>query len=188
MARLTGHFITSVYKLIFEHDPLCMSQESMEALLSIENWYPSRSGTFIGIFGGEKPLHVLPRFATDKLMMQEIIYHISIGLPVRLHKSNKAPWSTLPLWIGLYKIKCLNDAYVEAEEIKKYEFGNKDYNSYDPYEIFKNHCARVYYPWIHGACHWEEEDPWRYCYNHSNLNEPVSISIEWNTTLQATTP
>lgn len=38
---------------------------------------------------------------------------------------------------------------------------------------------RVYHPWIHEACHWPKEDPWRYFYNSSRLNEPVRVVVEW---------
>jgi len=31
-------------------------------------------------------------------------------------------------------------------------------------------------PW---ACHWAKEDPWRYCYNSSRLNEPFGLAVEW---------
>ena len=44
MATLADHFITSVYKLIFEQDPPYMSQEVMEALLNITDWYASPGG------------------------------------------------------------------------------------------------------------------------------------------------
>jgi len=45
----------------------------------------------------------------------------------------------------------------------------------------------VYYPWIHEACHWVEEDPRRHYYNASRLNEPVSIEIAWKATVQVAT-
>jgi len=171
MARLSYHFIISVYKLIFEQDPPCMSQEAMEALLNISYWYASPSGNFIGMFGGEKPPHVLPRFSTDNLVMQEVSYHIYIVLSTRLHKTKKAPWSDLPLRNGLCEIKSLKDEDVEAKDLKKFEFGTEDYNPYNPHYICKNHCAKVYCPWIHGTFHWEKEDHWRYYYNSSKLNE-----------------
>lgn len=41
----------------------------------------------------------------------------------------------------------------------------------------KNYYVRVQHPWIHGACHWPNEDPWRYCDHFSRLNE--SASIKW---------
>ena len=57
--------------------------------------------------------------------------------------------------------------------------GTKNYNLYDPHEICNNHYVRVYYPWIHGACHWAKEDPWRYCCNSSRLKELVGFTVEW---------
>jgi len=39
--------------------------------------------------------------------------------------------------------------------------------------------VRVKHPWIHRACHWPKEDPWRYYYHFSKLNELVSIAIGW---------
>lgn len=69
MATLSNHFVIPVYMLIFEKDPPGMSQEEMEALIDIVDCYASTGGTFIKLFGREKPLHVLPRFSTDNLMM-----------------------------------------------------------------------------------------------------------------------
>lgn len=43
----------------------------------------------------------------------------------------------------------------------------------------KDHCTRVLFNWMHGACHWEEEDPWRYCYSFSRPNEPFGLVVEW---------
>lgn len=69
MVRLIEHFIIFLYKLIFEWDPPCMSQEAMEVILKISYWYPSLGGTFIKVFGKEKPPHVLQRYAIDNLVM-----------------------------------------------------------------------------------------------------------------------
>ena len=81
-----------------------MSKATMEALINITYWYASPLGTFIQMYNVEKALYVLTKFSMDKLVMQEVAYHISIGLSARLHKKNKAPWPTLPLYIGLYEI------------------------------------------------------------------------------------
>jgi len=47
----------------------------------------------------------------------------------------------------------LKDVDAEVEDLKKIEIGTKSFNPYDPHYICKNHCVKVYYPWIHGACH-----------------------------------
>lgn len=44
----------------------------MEAVVEIADWYDSPGGTFIRVFGKEKLSHVLPRYATNKLFMQEV--------------------------------------------------------------------------------------------------------------------
>lgn len=96
-----------------------MSQEAKEAILDITDWYSSLRGTFIRIFGGEKTLHILPRYATENLVTQEVSYHISIGISVALHWRKMAPWPTLPLWIVLYDIKNSKDVDVVAKETIK---------------------------------------------------------------------
>lgn len=72
--------------------------------------------------------------------------------------------------------------------MKKFKFDTKVFNSYDLDGLCKEHCMRVYYPWIHGACHWLEEDPWRYFCNSSRLNEAVSMVLEWLATLKVAAP
>lgn len=101
---LFDHFVTPMYKMIFEQDPPCMSKEEMEPPIWIVDWYASPSDTFIRMFSTKKPMHVLPNFALDTLFMQEVTYLILEGLKARLHQKNKAPWPALPLWIGLYEI------------------------------------------------------------------------------------
>lgn len=72
--------------------------------------------------------------------------------------------------------------------MKNFGFGTKIFNLYDPHYICKNHFAKVYYPWIHGTFHWPEEGPWKYCYNFSRLNEPVSMFVAWKVALQEVDP
>jgi len=147
----------------------------MEALVNIVDWYASPFGTLIQMYNVEKASHVLPKFSMDKLVMQEVAYHISTGLSVRLHIEKNAPWPTLPLRIELYEIQNLKHAKAETEKFKRFTFDTRSFNPYDPHCLVKDHCARVYHPWINKACHWLEEDPWRYCYNFSRLNELVKI-------------
>ena len=74
-----------------------MSQETIEALMNIADWYASPNGTFIRAYNTDKAPHVFLRFSTDKLVMQEVAYHISTGLSTGFHRKKKAPWPTLPL-------------------------------------------------------------------------------------------
>jgi hypothetical protein len=67
ITQLSDHFVTPVYKMIFEQDPPCMSKEAMEALIDIADWYASPSDTFIRMYSAEKPPHVLPKFSLEIL-------------------------------------------------------------------------------------------------------------------------
>lgn len=99
-------------------DPPYISKVAMEALIDIAYWYASPFGTFIRMYNLEKPLHVLLKFSLDKLVMQEVSYHILEGLSARLHWKKKAPWLDLPLRIQLYEIRIFKHADVEVEEMK----------------------------------------------------------------------
>jgi len=115
----------------------------MEALIDIVDRYASPSNTFIWMYIAEKPLHVLSKFSMDKLVMQEVSYHISIGLSTRLHRKKKASWPTLMLRIRLYEMRNFKHVDVEAEEVKKYPFDARSYNPYDTHCFVKDHCVRV---------------------------------------------
>ena len=72
-----------------------MSCEAMEVTVNIADWYASPSGTIIRLFGKAKPPHVLPRYATDKLITREVSYHLATWLPVGLQRKKKEPWPSL---------------------------------------------------------------------------------------------
>lgn len=186
--RLSGHFITLLCKMIFEQDLPCMSQEVMHAFLNILYWYATPNGTFIRMFGIEKPLYELRRFSIDKLVMQEVAYNISTQCSTTLYSWKKAPWPTLVLQIGLYKICTMKYVDVQTGNLKKFRFETKSFNSYDPHCICKNKCVKMYFAWFHGVCHWPKEDPWQYLYNSYRLNEPNNMPIERKMELHAAAP
>ena len=153
ITQLSDHFVTPVYKMIFEQDPPYMLKEAMEALINIVDWYALSFGTFIWMYNAENPPHVFLKFSMDELVMQEVSYHISARLSCRLHRKKKAPWPALSLRIGLYEIQNLKHADVEIEEIKKYPFDVQRFNLYDLHCILKDNYVRVQFQWIHGTCH-----------------------------------
>lgn len=71
MEKLTEHFLIPLYNMIFEEDLPCMSREKMEAVSELAGWFASPNGTYLRVFGGQKSPHLLPRYATDKLVMKK---------------------------------------------------------------------------------------------------------------------
>jgi len=90
--------------------------------------------------------------------------------------------------IGLYAIRSLKEVDVKVVDFKKFKFNTRSFNLYDPHGLCRDHYVRVYYPWLHWACHWPEEDPWRYFYKSSRPDELVRIAVEWLAMLKATIP
>jgi len=83
--------------------------------------------------------------------MQEVSYHLSIGLPAILKRNNKAPWPTLPLQIGAYEINNMKAIESEGNELGKFEFSLMEYHPYDPKSVCKKHCANIHFNWPRGA-------------------------------------
>ena len=100
-------------------------------------------------------------------------------MSARLHRKNKVPSSVLPLRIRLYEIQNLKHADAKMEEFKRFTFDTRSFNPYDAHCFLKDDCVRMQFIWIHGACHWLEEDPWRYYHSFSRLNVSVNITMEW---------
>lgn len=144
----------------------------MEEVSEIPNWFSSPNITFLGVFSIQKLLYLFPRYATDKIVMQEVSYHLSTRLSAALHRKKKAPWPTFLMQIGLYDIKNIKVMYTKGKAIDIFSFGTLDFNMYDPHGIFKDKCVIIHFQWLSGTFQWSEEDPWKNCYNASKSNEP----------------
>lgn len=142
-----------------------MSLVEMEEISKITDWFASLDGTFLRLFDVEKPPYVLPRYATNKRVMKEVSYHLTIGLLAAFQRKNKSPCPTLLMQIGLYKITNLKVADAKGKEIDKFAFSSRDFNSYNTRGIFKNHCARILFQWLNGKFHCKEEGSWKNSYN-----------------------
>ena len=116
-----------------------MSWRAMETLVKVAHWFPFAECTFIRVFGSFKTPHALPRFVTDKMLLQEVCYQMTFGFSKVLTKGKKKPWPTLPLTIGAYLIKDFREVEAEAEKIKGFFLSPLDYQTYDPERIVPAH-------------------------------------------------
>lgn len=91
METMTDHFLIPLYEMIFEEEPPCMSCEAMETMAELVDWFASLDHIYLIVFGRQKSRHMLLRYAANKVVMQEVAYHLSIGLSRVLHRKKKAP-------------------------------------------------------------------------------------------------
>ena len=89
----------------------------------------------------------MPRFVTEKILMQEVCFQMSSGFSSVLSKGKKKPWPALPLTIGAYTVKNFREVGAEAEEIKSYHLRTLEYRTYDPERIVPEHCKKAKFKW-----------------------------------------
>ena len=70
-------FIPALYKKLFGQDAPCMSWRAMETLVKVAHWFPFAEYTFIRVFGSFRAPHAMPRFVTDRMLMQEVCFQMS---------------------------------------------------------------------------------------------------------------
>lgn len=108
--------------MVLEEKSRCMSREEMNSLMEVLDLFYPPHGTYLRVFGCKKPSHLLLRHATKKLVMQEVSYHLVIGLYVVLQRRKKESWPTFPLQVGFYEIENLKVVDVEAQELESIKF------------------------------------------------------------------
>lgn len=153
-----------------------MSPETMEAVSEHADWFASSNGTYLRVFNSHKSSHMLPRWVTNKLVMQEVAYHISIDLSGVLRRNKKAPWPTLLLQIGLYEIRNLKVVETKGKEIDKFSFGHMEYHPYDPRSVWKKHCEKIHFTWPSETYSRPEEEMIKNYYNAYKPHAPVKFS------------
>jgi hypothetical protein len=100
--------------------------------------------TYIIIYGAMKPLHLIPQFILDKLVLQEVSYKAIIhGFGGMLYRSKKAIWPPLPLYIGKYFFQNTKQAQTKVDVLLYYKFGEARFRRHDPKNIVKDHFNRM---------------------------------------------
>ena len=82
-----------------------MIDKARESIVYVTNVFASPQETFIKVFGAYKIPHLMPLFVKNKVVMQEVGYHICTGLFGSLQKSKKSPWHIFPMKIISYNLK-----------------------------------------------------------------------------------
>lgn len=175
MDKLIDHFFIQLYKMTFEEDTPCMSQEAMEEVVELADWFSSLDGIYLRVFGSKKSSHFLSRYATEKLVMQEVAYHLSTSLSRVLQRKKKEPQHTLPLQIGSYEIMNLKAIETEVKELGKFKFNLMEYHLYDPRNVCKQHCAKIRFNWPNKKFSRQEEEMFKNYYNASNPHALVNF-------------
>jgi hypothetical protein len=111
---------------------------------SINDWYVTRKGTF----GATKPLHLVPTFILDKLVVQDVSYQTYInGVGVVLAQAKKAPFPPFPICIGSYNMENAREDKENKEELDIFHFGIERFKRPDTCGVIECHCSTCKYIW-----------------------------------------
>ena len=61
-----------LYELIFLKESNFMSENSMEVINQYEDYYLSKEGTCLRMYGCSRPPSLLPKYATDYVVQKEV--------------------------------------------------------------------------------------------------------------------
>jgi hypothetical protein len=112
-----------MYEFIFCKTSPCMTDKYIMVIKRIGDWYLTEHGTYIIVYSSTKPLHLLPQFILDKLVLQEVTYHTIIyGVGGVLYREKKTLWPPLPLYIGLYSFSNTKKAQDEVDMLLSCHF------------------------------------------------------------------
>jgi hypothetical protein len=103
-----------------------MSEKAIEAISEVGDWYVIDKGTYIRVFRAIKAPHVLPKFISDKLALQEVAYQTFVhGVGASLARDKKSLWPPLPFHVGSYGFKDVKEAVAKAEILVTFHFGEE---------------------------------------------------------------
>ena len=66
----------SLYTIIHMEPKKCMLDKDMESLSTLVDCYGTQNGTYLHIYDGTKPPHILTHFITKKVVLHEIAYQV----------------------------------------------------------------------------------------------------------------
>ena len=107
----------------------------------------------------------MPRYVTDKILIQEVCFQMTSSFSKVLSKGKKKSWPTLPLTVSTYTVKDFREVEAEAEEMRSYRLGPLDHWTYDPERIVPDHYKRAKFKWNYQHTECPGKDERRNWYN-----------------------
>jgi len=124
--KIYENFIAPMYKLIFYEPTQCMTKKTMHAISEVGDWYVTKRGIYIQIFGAIKAPHLLPKFIHDNLSLEEVAYQTCMhDLGASLSRNKKSLWFPLPFHIGAYGFKDVREAVAEVVALTTFHFSKE---------------------------------------------------------------
>ena len=100
-----------LHELIFLKECDCMLEVSMEFICEYMDYYISKEGTYLRMYGGSQATTLFPRYATDYVVHEESVRQLFIdGVGNFLFDMKKKDFPPLPFCTGSYKFTRVKSA------------------------------------------------------------------------------
>ena len=88
--QICNKFFLTLYETLFGEETPCLSPVGQEIAKDLGDWYMTPTRVYIRIAWSTKPLHWLPHFVPDSLLLQESSYQTFVnGVATSLHRNKK---------------------------------------------------------------------------------------------------
>ena len=95
-----------------------MSKNTLEFVQENGNYYLSKEGLYIQMYGGSRAPSLLPRYATDYVVHKEVVRQLYIyGIENLLFDQKKVVHPPIPFYIGSYRFSKVKSASEFVKEL-----------------------------------------------------------------------
>jgi hypothetical protein len=135
--------VIHVHQALYGYPPPHISEQIMENLKTIVDWFIEENFSYIRVFGCSIPPHALPKFLPDILVYREVAYQIIIGgIDKELKALQKKFGPTFPLQVGRFSLLNFGHSKVEDAALEDVKLLDVELRRHDPYQIVGNHLAQ----------------------------------------------
>ena len=107
--EICERFIMPLYTLIFLTECNCMSEEAFKVIEEYGDYYLTKEGMYIIMYGGSRAPSLLPKYATDYVLHKEAVRQVYLdGVGSFLFEHKKAAFPSIPFWLASYKFSKVN--------------------------------------------------------------------------------
>ena len=121
-----------LYQLIFLEEYKCLFEGARESIKEFGDYFFSKEGTYLKMYGGSKVPSLFPIYATDYIVHKEAIRQLFLdGYGSHLFDLKKVVFPPLLFYVGSYKFSRVKSAPEFVKELEKNCIGEKRFHRND---------------------------------------------------------
>jgi hypothetical protein len=117
--------VIPMHKMFYGCEPPRISKTVSENFKAIADWFIDENFSYIRVYGCSVPLHALPKFLPNRLVLREVAHQIVKGdIGIEIKAAQKKSWPIFLVYIGKFSLLNLGHSKVEAEALEEIKLVN----------------------------------------------------------------